>query len=197
MLDLTRSKVLKSRVNSGNVWIDFGDKEEVRLDNTLPSDVVESNKVLPSSWWRSWFHSKDNGGEEAGSSTVINEKVIRSHLNHLYVRHFLLEDLEAEPANTEALDYQARMHGVADIPYNFPKYDCGDRSFACMGAWHLDTKTAAMATYIVWVTYVSDGENVAHALNACCTDKEFLFYEPATYTFFSLPDFWMINVLMG
>ena len=66
-----------------------------------------------------------------------------------------------------------------------------------MGAWHLNAATAAMATYIIWTTYAEDGEAKAHALNGLCTGNNFYLYEPAQYKAFVVPDFWMINVLMG
>ena len=190
---------LNNSVTDDKRFVDFGDGNKVQVDDILPADFVENHEVPPSGWWRRWnnIDEVDREDKEEAGDSVITEKVIRKHLGHLFVRHFLLGDVEAKPATVELLNNQAMRLGVADIPYNFPDYDCEDRSFACMGAWHLNAETAKVATYIAWVTYVRDGETRAHALNALCTDRAFFFYEPALYKVFEIPDFWMLNVLMG
>lgn len=193
------SRGFESSIIDNDRFVDFGDGGKLQVDNYLPKGFVEAHEVPPSGWWRR-FDSLSNvnkSEDEKKVNIVITEKVIRKYLGHLHVRHFLLGDVEAPPANVSLLHSQAKKLGVADIPYSFPKYDCEDRSFACMGAWHLNAETAEMATYIAWVSYVRGEKTVAHALNAFCTGQDFFFYEPALYKVFKIPDFWMLNVLIG
>lgn len=189
--------VTKKLTHEGVEIVNFADdKVDYVLDNHLPSAVVKSHEIYPASFWHRWFF-----GESKEVSPTLKREVtpdiLRSLLSPRYVRHFLLEDATAKPSATTTLNKQAKKLGVANIPYSFPDYDCGDRSFACMGAWHLNAKTAAMATYIVWVTYVEGEDNKSHALNAFCDGYKFYLYEPATYEVFDLPEFWMVNVLIG
>jgi hypothetical protein len=167
------------------------DKTYVILDS--PNlDSIDSYKVKPSSFWSMLFSEYKEPDDD-----IITEAMVREYLKPRYVRHLLLGDDYAEPANADLLDKQARKLKVASIPYDFPRYDCEDRSFACMGAWHLNVDTAAMSTFIVWVTYEQDGEEIAHALNGFCTKEGIYLYEPALYETFVLPEFWLVHVLVG
>jgi len=191
---------IKSHVRWGKRVVSLGPTDELyEVENILPAGIIEDNEINPAGWWRdlrSFFNAKEDK-EDVETVTAINEKEIRKYLGHLYVKHFLLGDKTATPANLDVLNNQAWKLGVADIPYSFPDYDCEDRSFACMGAWHLNAETAKMATYIAWVSYAGEEGMKAHALNAACVSGKFFFYEPAQYKFFEIPDFWMLNVLMG
>lgn len=203
-MTIANNGVVKKKVIYGDYNVETvkfkGDDVEYVVENEINPDVVRSHEVRPASFWRRFglFSKADEEEEEGGVVyTTITPDMVRNRLKPRYIRHFLLGDEYAEPASESVLDKQCRKYRVADIPYKFPTYDCEDRSFACMGVWHLNVDTAAMATYIAWVTYQENGDEKAHALNGFYTNREFYLYEPAQYKAFTVPEFWMINVLIG
>lgn len=198
-MTIVSNKVVTKRVSYGRKYVRFADEEdEYKLMDIIPPALFPSAEIHPASFWRRWWNQTEGGEtEEQKESAVVTEAQIRALLKPRFIRHFLLGDVEARPANVDALHRQARKLKVAAIPYKFPTYDCEDRSFACMGAWHLNVDTAAMATYIIWVTYTTSTGQKAHALNGFCDGSQFYLYEPALYKVFIVPDFWMVNVLIG
>jgi len=199
-MTLATTGIIKRTFVGDNVeFIKFeGDDVNYLVENNISQEFIKGMEVKPASFWRNFgFGSSQKKQDKKSGYAVINKDIIRNFLKPRYIQHFLLGDTEADPASVDMLNRQAKKLGVANIPYNFPKYDCEDRSFACMGAWHLNIDTAAMATYIVWVTYQEGGEEKAHALNGYCTGENFFLYEPAQYKSFLVPEFWMINVLIG
>jgi len=197
-MTIASNQLVVKKIKSGQKYVQFADKDnEYKLIDNIPLGLYSTAAIHPASFWRSWFDRRITAIEEKEKPAVVTETKIRALLQPRYIRHFLLGDVEAKSANINTLHKQARKLKVAKIPYKFPTYDCEDRSFACMGAWHLNEVTAAMATYIIWVTYTTSTGQKAHALNGLCDGEQFYLYEPALYKAFIVPDFWMIDVLMG
>ena len=197
-MTIATNQVVTKKLKHGQKYVSFGfETDEFKLVDTVPPEVYTPREIHPASFWRKWFVTDTQEVVEKEKVTAVTADLIHDLLKPRYIRHFLLGDIEAVPADVGALHKQAKKLRVAAIPYKFPTYDCEDRSFACMGAWHLNEATAAMSTYIIWVTYTTSTGQKAHALNGFCDGGQFYLYEPALYKVFVVPDFWMIDVLIG
>jgi hypothetical protein len=71
-------------------------------------------------------------------------------------------------------------------------FDCDDFTFALMGAFHKDYKTAAMPIFITWVP------TIQHALISFYYDGEIFVIEPQTDEIYWLPEGeWKLSLVCG
>lgn len=77
-----------------------------------------------------------------------------------------------------------------------PFFDCEDFAFGLLGALHHNEYTAAMAIFVFYVSWEDEGAH-SHALNGFYNDGQIILIEPQNDRFFTVPEDWVLDVLMG
>ena len=136
---------------------------------------------------------------QAHTSSIISKEDIIAALDdafqEVYTYYLHFGDSEYIDARMNSINEVVESDTIDMWAYR-DFFDCEDFAFGLMGAFHHNEYTAAMAIFVFYVSWEDAGTH-SHALNGFYNDGQIILIEPQNDRFFTVPEDWTLDVLMG